>query len=111
MDQVRGGPGDEENGPWGTALPFQLLTQRDEVGATVLGQGSQLPEDCQRWVTHLRKRSNRRGATYRDGTVRKYLNSLSNLYARAVSERYVAVNPVRSHVQEAHGGAAGGFVS
>lgn len=52
------------------------------------------PEDFGRWVDHLRARGNGRGGVLGDGSVRKYLNSMSNLYARAVSERYVPSNPV-----------------
>lgn len=52
------------------------------------------PEDFGGWVDHLRGRGNGRGGTLGDGSVRKYLNSMSNLYARAVSERYAPSNPV-----------------
>lgn len=52
--------------------------------------------DVQRYAQHLRQLPNRRGATLGAGTVRKYLNSLSNLYARAASEGVVqsGFNPV-----------------
>lgn len=58
------------------------------------------PEDLERYVEHLRRQPNgRTGPDGKPGTlsetsVRKYLNSLSNMYARAVSERYVRTNPV-----------------
>lgn len=55
------------------------------------------PADFTRWVEHLRAQGNGRGGKLSDGTVRKYLNSVSNLYARAVSERSetgVSSNPV-----------------
>lgn len=56
--------------------------------------GSLNPEDLTGWVEHLRRQDNGRGGKLSDGTVRKYLNSVSNMYARAVSERYVRTNPV-----------------
>ena len=53
--------------------------------------------DCTRWVNHLRTvESGRGGGKLTDSTIRKYLNSLSNLYRRAVGAEDVAVerNPV-----------------
>lgn len=52
------------------------------------------PADMDRWVEHLRRQENGRGAKLADATVRKYLNSVSNMYARALSERLVRSNPV-----------------
>ena len=52
------------------------------------------PKDMDRYVAHLRRKDNGRGGALSDTSVRKYLNSLSNLYARAVSEEYVDKNPV-----------------
>lgn len=52
------------------------------------------PEDVTRWVEHLRRQDNGRGGTLGETSVRKYINSLSNMYRRAVSERYVKANPV-----------------
>lgn len=52
------------------------------------------PEDFTGWVEHLRRQDNGRGSLLSDSTVRKYLNSVSNLYRRAVSDRYVTENPV-----------------
>ncbi|MDQ3556203.1 MAG: site-specific integrase [Gemmatimonadota bacterium] len=60
------------------------------------------PQDVQRWVGHLQK-SRSRGRTLSDGTVRKYLNALSNLLRRAVSERYVDVNAVRDLMEKPQG--------
>ena len=56
--------------------------------------GSIHSDDCTKWTNHLRGKENRKGGTLAEGSVRKYLNSLSNLYARAVSERYVDRNPI-----------------
>ena len=53
--------------------------------------------DMTRYVDHLRTLDNGRGGKLGDTSVRKYLNSLSNLFARAVSEQRetrVIVNPV-----------------
>jgi integrase len=54
------------------------------------------PDDLGRYVDHLRKLDNGRDGTLSDTSVRKYLNSLSNLYKRALSEGYVKSNPVSS---------------
>ena len=51
-------------------------------------------EALTRWVDVLRKTSNGRGGTLSETSVRKYLNSVSNLFKRALSERYVKLNPV-----------------
>jgi integrase len=45
-------------------------------------------------VNHLRKRDNGRDGKLSEGSVRKYLNSFSNLFARAGSDEHVARNPV-----------------
>jgi integrase len=42
--------------------------------------------EVQEYVNYLRDSSNGRGGTLSDGTVRHYLNCLSNLYKRAISE-------------------------
>ncbi|MEX0912248.1 MAG: tyrosine-type recombinase/integrase, partial [Gemmatimonadota bacterium] len=52
------------------------------------------PDDLGPYVDHLRNMDNGRGGTLSDTSVRKYLNSLSNMFKRAVSERYVKSNPV-----------------
>jgi integrase len=52
------------------------------------------PEEVTRFVEHLRQQQNGRGGTLTDTSVRKYVNSLSNLYRRALSEQYVNSNPV-----------------
>lgn len=51
--------------------------------------------DIRAYITHLRNRDNGRGGTLTDGSVRHFLNSLSNMFER-VQERYPdASNPVR----------------
>lgn len=52
------------------------------------------PADLDRWVDALRRTDNGRGGTLSEGSVRARLNSLSNLFARAVSDRKVVSNPV-----------------
>lgn len=54
------------------------------------------PDDLGRYVDHLRGLDNGRGGTLSDTSVRKYLNSLSNMYKRALSEGYVKMNPVQA---------------
>ena len=53
------------------------------------------PKDLNRWIAHLRAQKGRGGKTLAEGTIRKYVNSLSNLYARAVSDHGLPRNPVR----------------
>ena len=48
------------------------------------------------WVRTLRKTPNGRGGTLSAATAIKYLNALSDLFARAVSDEYASLNPVRS---------------
>lgn len=52
--------------------------------------------DIKRWIRHLRKQPNGRGDTLAGGTIRKYLNALSNLYRYAASDGFVpsGYNPV-----------------
>jgi integrase len=56
--------------------------------------------DVSGYLTHLRTLSNGRGGTMSGGTITQYLNSLSSLYRRAVSEGIVPMghNPVRALV-------------
>jgi len=77
-----------------------LAQEERHLGDAVrfFGAGTDLaaigPEECTRWVDELRRQPNGRGGTLSDSSVRKRLNSLSNLYRRAVSEGYVRRNPV-----------------
>lgn len=52
--------------------------------------------EAQEYVGWLRKQPNGRGGTFSESSQRKYLNSLSNLYLRAIGERRVphGFNPV-----------------
>lgn len=52
------------------------------------------PKDMDRYVSHLRRKNNGRGGVLSDTSVRKYLNSASNLFKRAVSQGYADKNPV-----------------
>jgi integrase len=71
-----------------------------ETAAAFFGVDADLaaitPDDLGRYVDHLRGLDNGRGGTLSDTSVRKYLNSLSNMYARALAEGYVKSNPVAS---------------
>jgi hypothetical protein len=51
-----------------------------------------------RYVQHLKTRPNGRGGTLGGGAIAQYLNSLSNLFRRAVSERVLPLgtNPVQA---------------
>lgn len=52
------------------------------------------PAHMTAYVEHLRQKENGRGGTLGDTSVRKYLNSVSNLFKRAVSEGVAPSNPV-----------------
>ena len=78
---------------WLIQSECHLRAAVDFFGADV-GLPTITPEDLTRYVNHLRGRDNGRGGKLSETTVRKYLNCLSNMYARAVSERYVGSNPV-----------------
>ncbi len=56
--------------------------------------GSLTPADTTGYVEHLRRKSNGRGGLLTESSVRTYLNALSNLYRRAVSEGKATGNPV-----------------
>lgn len=77
-----------------------------EAAVGFFGQGRDLtsirPPDVKRWIGRLRKRPNGMGGTLSDGTVRKYLNALSNLYRYAESDGLVpsGFNPVASLVNK-----------
>ncbi len=62
-------------------------------------------QDLQRYVEWLKKRPNRMGGTLSPGTVRHYLNALSNLYMRAASESRVppGFNPVAAMMDKPRG--------
>jgi integrase len=51
-------------------------------------------EDVRQWNNALHKTPNGRGGMMSSGTVRHNLNSLSNLFRRAISEGFVQLNPV-----------------
>jgi integrase len=58
--------------------------------------------DLQKYVNHLQNLPNSRGGTLSGGSIRKYLNSLSNLYRRAVAESLVppGYNPVTALIEK-----------
>ena len=58
--------------------------------------------DVQRWAAEVAKKPGRGGRTLSPGSVRHYLNALSNLYLRAQSEGYVppGFNPVASMLEK-----------
>jgi integrase len=59
----------------------------------------------QRYVDHLRTYPNRRGGTLSEGSQRHYLNSLSNLFKRALSEGEAQLNPVAALMDKPRGQA------
>lgn len=85
----------EATARWLTSMQKHLAAASEFFGETTELDTIQ-PTDLNRWVAHLRRQSNGRGEKLSDTTVRKYLNSLSNLYARALSDHPATVksNPV-----------------
>ncbi len=90
-----------ESGKGGEKLSKSWLVQAERhlgLACDFFGSDIELsaitPRDLNRWVAHLRKQPNHRGGTLSDGTIRAYLNSLSNLYARAVADGHTQRNPV-----------------
>lgn len=63
------------------------------------------PSDVSGWANKLRRESNGRGGTLSDATVRKYLNSVSNLYRRAQADGKVepGFNPVQAMMDKPSG--------
>ncbi len=84
----------------GEAVPVWLTQAQRHLEAAVAYFGahadlaSLTPAAMTGYVEHLRRLENGRGGTLSNTSVRKYLNSLSNLYKRAVSEQRVKLNPV-----------------
>lgn len=52
------------------------------------------------WVEHLRAQDNGRGGTLSEGNVRKYLNSVGNLFKAAVSGGHMRGNPVHAYASK-----------
>lgn len=83
--------------------------QRLRVALEFFGGGRDLcsisVQDVQRWVDVLAGRSGFRGESVSGGTIRHYLNALSNLYRRAQSEGYVqpGYNPVAALLEKPTG--------
>ncbi len=69
-----------------------------ETAVQYFGAGRDLssitPQDAEAYTAFLKTLPNGRGGTIKNGTVRKYLNGLSNMYRRAIAEGYAQVNPV-----------------
>lgn len=77
-----------------------------EVARDYFGEDTDLARiqvaDVTKYVGHLRKRSNGRGGTMSSGTSVHYLNSVSNMFDRAISEGIVKLgaNPVSAMVSK-----------
>ena len=56
------------------------------------------PADVKLWIRHLRQKPGRRGGRLSEGSLKHFLNALSNLYQRASEDEAVPAgyNPVRS---------------
>ena len=86
---------------WLAAVEVHLRAAVDFLGGERDLASIRVP-DVQRYVTHLQGLPNGRGGTLSGGSVRKYLNSLSNLYRRAISEGCVppGYNPVSALIEK-----------
>ena len=86
----------------GTA-PRQLIMVAGQLKTAIAHFGAErelstiTTRDVARWVRVLRRTPNGRGGTFSDATVRKYLNALSDLFARAVSFDQAPTNPELGH--------------
>ena len=82
--------------------PRHLQMVEGQLKATIdyFGAGRELgsisTREVAEWVRALRKLPNGRDGTLSAATARKYLNALSDLFARAVSDGHAVQNPVRS---------------
>jgi integrase len=85
--------------PWLCSAEKHLTVARDYFGdkadLALIGVG-----EVTDYVMHLRERSNGRGGTLSAGAINQYLNSLSNLFRRAISEGVVprGHNPVEQMI-------------
>ncbi len=77
---------------WLVEMERHLRAAVDHFGAdrTLM---SITPQQCSDYVQALLKRPGRRGSLTK-ATARKFLNSLSDMFSRALSESFVTVNPV-----------------
>lgn len=82
-----------------TARWLECVRLHLDEAVRVLGPETPLPEigvrDVERLVEALLHRSNRRGSSLSPATVNHYLNSLSNLFRRAVADGWADRNPVQ----------------
>jgi integrase len=84
---------DEAVASWLTQSQRHLETAAGFFGPD-LDVAAITPDDLNRYVDHLRGLDNGRDGTLSDTSVRKYLNSFSNMFKRALAEGYVKSNPV-----------------
>jgi integrase len=98
IEKARSGNFSED---WLAQTQYQLEAAVEFFGADRELAAIRTP-DVQRYLAHLRTRPNSRGGTVSAGTVRHYLNSLSNLFRRAQSEGYVppGFNPVSALIDK-----------
>jgi len=90
---------DQFTGQWLRSIARHLRTATE-----FFGPGRELSSirvaDVQQYVAHLRTIPNGRGKTLTDGAARKYLNSLSNLFRRAIAEESANNNPVAALLEK-----------
>ena len=82
--------------------PRHLVMVEDQLRIAIAHFGAErelstiTTREVAEWVRVLQRTPNGRGGTFSDATARKYLNALSDLFARAVSDELVPMNPARS---------------
>lgn len=88
----------EQEGTSGRHL--KMLKGQLRVAAEYFGAGREIStistREVAEWVRVLQKTDNGRGGTLSNATARKYLNAVSDLFARAMSDGHAIQNPVRS---------------
>jgi integrase len=86
---------------WLAAVEMHLRTAVDFLGAERDPASIRVAE-IQKYAGYVQRLPNGRGGTLSGGSVRKYLNSLSNLYRRAVAESVVppGYNPVAALIEK-----------
>jgi integrase len=79
---------------------------RQTLRSAVLHLGAMTPldaitvQDVQKWMNALAKQSDRKGGTLSAATRRHYLNNLSNVFRRAISEGHVILNPAAALMEK-----------
>lgn len=90
-----------------TAAWLEQTERQLRVAVAFFGAGRDVAsiaaQDVQQYVGHLRASKGRQGRPLLDSSIRHYLNSLSNMYRRAVQDGLITVNPVSALMEKPSG--------